>query len=156
MKTTTQHLLLVGWLVDFPFACEWFLLFSGSSDSPADLKADWQPLIVVGVVGAQTLNVKNTHTCAGYVKFNIYIYIHTHKVSLTPPWEDQCEGHRMTRMTGTDCAVMCNLINTHIHTHRHTHTRSLSTSLIFAHCKMISAARSSCSVSSTNECPRIK
>ena len=26
-------------------------------------------------------------------------------------WEDQCEWHRMTRMTGPDCAVMCNLIN---------------------------------------------
>ena len=39
----------------------------------------------------------------------------------------------MTRMTGPDCAVMCNLINTHTHTtryvqfnkytHTHTHTR---------------------------------
>ena len=28
----------------------------------------------------------------------------------------------MTRMTGPDCAVMCNLINTHTHTHTHTHT----------------------------------
>ena len=26
----------------------------------------------------------------------------------------------MTRMTGPDCAVMCNLINTHIRTHTHT------------------------------------
>ena len=25
--------------------------------------------------------------------------------------------HRMTRMTGPDCVVMCNLINTHTHTH---------------------------------------
>ena len=25
----------------------------------------------------------------------------------------------MTRMTGPDCVVMCNLINTHTHTHRH-------------------------------------
>ena len=31
--------------------------------------------------------------------------------------EDQCEWHRMTRMTGPDCVVMCNLINTHTHTH---------------------------------------
>ena len=31
--------------------------------------------------------------------------------------EDQCEWHIMTRMTGPDCAVMCNLINTHTHTH---------------------------------------
>ena len=29
----------------------------------------------------------------------------------------------MTRMTGPDCVVMCNLINTHTHTHTHTHTR---------------------------------
>ena len=27
------------------------------------------------------------------------------------PWEDQCEWHRITRMTEPDCAVMCNLIN---------------------------------------------
>ena len=25
----------------------------------------------------------------------------------------------MTRMTGPDCVVMCNLINTHTHTHAH-------------------------------------
>ena len=31
--------------------------------------------------------------------------------------EDQCEWNRMTRMTGPDCVVMCNLINTHTHTH---------------------------------------
>ena len=42
---------------------------------------------------------------------------HTHTVSLIPPREDQCEWHRMTRMTGPDCVVMCNLINTHTHTH---------------------------------------
>ena len=28
----------------------------------------------------------------------------------------------MTRMTGPDCAVMCNLINTHARTHTYTHT----------------------------------
>ena len=28
--------------------------------------------------------------------------------------------HRMTRMTGPDCVVMCNLINTYIHTYIHT------------------------------------
>ena len=27
----------------------------------------------------------------------------------------------MTRMTGPDCADMCNLINTHTHTHTHIH-----------------------------------
>ena len=33
----------------------------------------------------------------------------------------------MTRMTGPDCAVMCNLINTHTHTHTHTHTSGRGT-----------------------------
>ena len=32
----------------------------------------------------------------------------------------------MTRMTGPDCVVMCNLINTHTHTHTHTHTPARS------------------------------
>ena len=47
------------------------------------------------------------------MQFNKYIhtYIHTY-----PPREDQCEWHRMTRMTGPDCVVRCNLINTYIHT----------------------------------------
>ena len=40
-------------------------------------------------------------------------------ISLILPWEDQCEWHRMTRMTGPDCAVMCNLINTHTHIDPH-------------------------------------
>ena len=30
---------------------------------------------------------------------------------------------RMTRMTGPDCAGMCNLINTHTHTHIHYSSR---------------------------------
>ena len=47
----------------------------------------------------------------------INTYIHTYIVSLIPPREDQCEWHRMTRMTGPDCVVMCNLINTYIHTY---------------------------------------
>ena len=34
----------------------------------------------------------------------------------------------MTRMTGPDCAVMSNLINTHTHTH--THIRTLPTALL--------------------------
>ena len=33
----------------------------------------------------------------------------------THPWEGQCEWHRMTRMTGPDCAVTSDLINTHTH-----------------------------------------
>ena len=79
-------------------------------------------------------NLINTHT---------HTHTHTHtrlirdfrnkyQVSLIPPWEDQREWHRMTRMTRPDCAVMCNLINTdcavmcnliNTHTHTHTHTR---------------------------------
>ena len=60
----------------------------------------------------------------GYVQFNKYTHTHTHTL---PPREDQCEWHRMTRMTGPDCVVMCNLINTHTHlinTHTHTHTHT--------------------------------
>ena len=30
----------------------------------------------------------------------------SYEVLLIPPWEDQCEWHRMTRMTGPDCAVI--------------------------------------------------
>ena len=45
----------------------------------------------------------------GYVQFNKYT--HTH----------QREWHRMTRMTRPDCAVICNLINTHTHTHTQIH-----------------------------------
>ena len=32
--------------------------------------------------------------------------------------------HRITRTTGPDCAVRCNLINTHTHTHTHTNRTS--------------------------------
>ena len=32
----------------------------------------------------------------------------------------------MTRMTGTDCAVMCNLINTHTYTHTHNESQHLA------------------------------
>ena len=51
-----------------------------------------------------------------YVQFNKY----THTLTQT---QTHSEWHRMTRMTGPDYAVMCNLINTHAHTHTHTHTR---------------------------------
>ena len=54
----------------------------------------------------------------GYVQFNRYTHTHTHRQeSLIPPWEDQREWHGMPRMTGPNCAVMCNLINTRTHTH---------------------------------------
>ena len=64
----------------------------------ADHEQDWQPYPVDPYSA-----ICDDHT-----------YIHT--VSLIPPREDQCEWHRMTRMTGPDCVVMCNLINTYIHT----------------------------------------
>ena len=35
----------------------------------------------------------------------------------------------MTRMTGPDCAVMCNLINTHTHTHTHDHRMGTGTTI---------------------------
>ena len=38
-------------------------------------------------------------------------------VPLIPAWEDRCECHRMAKVTGPDCTVMCNLINTHTHNH---------------------------------------
>ena len=61
-----------------------------------------------------THNTHNTHTTHTQHTYNTHTtHIHT---SLIPPREDQCEWHRMTRMTGPDCVVMCNLINTHTHT----------------------------------------
>ena len=62
----------------------------------ADHVPDWNPRILLGMVEARAVNVTYAHT----------------QVSLIPPWEDQCEWHRMTRMTGPDCAVVCNLIHT--------------------------------------------
>ena len=50
----------------------------------------------------------------------ICVTIHTY-ISLIPPWEYQCEWHRITRMTGPDCAVMCNLINIHTDIHTYIH-----------------------------------
>ena len=44
---------------------------------------------------------------------NTHTHIHTQ--------EDQCEWHRMARMTGPDCAVMRNFIDTHTRTLTHTH-----------------------------------
>ena len=61
-------------------------------------------------------NLINIHT-------HIHTYIHTY------PWEDQCEWHRMTRMTGPDRAVMCNLININAYIHKYIHTCSRALSL---------------------------
>ena len=50
----------------------------------------------------------------GYVQFNKYTHTYTR------------EWHRITRMTGPDCAVMCNLINTHTQRNTHTHIDTLT------------------------------
>ena len=67
-----------------------------------DHEQDWQPYSVDPYSA-----IRDDHT-----------YI---QVSLILPWEDQCEWHRMTRMTGPDCAVMCNLINIHTYTGGRSH-----------------------------------
>ena len=54
--------------------------------------------------------------------YHIPLHVYIHTVSLIPPWEDRCEWDRMTRMTGPDCAVMCNLINIHTYIHIYIHT----------------------------------
>ena len=62
-----------------------------------------------------------------YTHTYIHTYIHTFVISIIDPpstREDQCEWHRMTRMTGPDCVVMCNLINKYIHTYIHTYITS--------------------------------
>ena len=78
-------------------------------------------------VWSETTMLRLTHTTRLATAY-VYIYYwvwsgperllreNTHTHTLMPPWEDQFEWHRMTRMTGPDCAVMCNLINTHTHT----------------------------------------
>ena len=74
------------------------------------------------------------------MQFNKYTHTHKHththtkQVSLIPPWEDQCEWHRMTRMAGPDCAVMCNLINTY------SLSLSLSLSLFLTHNRVLHQA----------------
>ena len=52
----------------------------------------------------------------------ICVTIHNTYISLVPPWEYQFEWHRITRMTGSDCAVMFNLINIHTYIHAYMHT----------------------------------
>ena len=68
----------------------------------------------------------------------------------------------MTRMTRPDCAVMCNLINTHTHTHTHTHTQSsgrktrigarspLSTPCFLSLCRHVVTLAQTCMPSSGN------
>ena len=65
-------------------------------------------VVMCNLINTHTHNKIHTHT---HNKIHTHTHTHTHT-----PWEDQCEWHRMTRMTRPDCAVMCNLINTHTHT----------------------------------------
>ena len=50
----------------------------------------------------------------GHVQFDDYSH-----TRIFPLGGDRYEWHIMSRMTATDCAVMCSLINTHTHTHTH-------------------------------------
>ena len=76
-----------------------------------------------------------THTCVCVQDwqpypvdpYSCYMCDYTY-ISLITPWEDQCEWHIMTRMTGPDCAVMCNLIN--IHTYIHS-LRTINSQIVF-------------------------
>ena len=87
----------------------------------ADHEQDWQPYPVdpypYSAICDDHTYIHDRAGLRGYVQFNKYIHTYIHTVSLIPPWEDQCEWHRMTRMTGPDCAVMCNLINIHTYSY---------------------------------------
>ena len=70
--------------------------------------------VMCNLINTHTHTHNHTHTHFPFVAFDQRF---SYQETLIPPWEDQCEWHRMTRMTGPDCAVMCNFINTHTHTH---------------------------------------
>ena len=79
--------------------------------------ADTSTNNLTSIINGTTTHTHVSHTlcCVPFVASDQRF---SSQVSLIPPWEDQCEWRRMTRMTGPDCAViMCNLINTHTHTH---------------------------------------
>ena len=69
----------------------------------ADHEQDWQPY-PVDPHSAICDDHTYIHTCVPFVAFDQRFL------------GDQCEWHRMTRMTGPDCAVMRNLINIHTST----------------------------------------
>ena len=52
-------------------------------------------------------NLINTYIRT-YIHTYLHTYIHIYIVSWILPWEDQCEWHKMTKMTGPDSGVMCN------------------------------------------------
>ena len=58
-------------------------------------------------------NIINTHTQTHkYTRTHTHTHTHAHTSIIDTPWEDQCEWHRITIVTGSDCAVMYNLIHT--------------------------------------------
>ena len=58
----------------------------------------------------------------GYVQLNKYTYIHTYIPTYQVQTYIHTYMHRMTRMTGPDCVVMCNLINIHTYIHTYIHS----------------------------------
>ena len=67
------------------------------------------------VPGAQELNKNCRESVSPYSRLTRFFVI----CITNPPWENECEWHRMTRMAGPDCPFMCNL-NKQTHTHAHT------------------------------------
>ena len=63
----------------------------------------------VGPVAFNPDNLENAHT-----------QTHTHTSIIDPPVGGLMRVTKMARMTGPDCAVMCNLTNTHTHAPTHT------------------------------------
>ena len=64
----------------------------------------------------------------------------------------------MTRMTGPDCVVMCNIINTHTHTHIHTHKHTSSSKKYVSQPDMV-AVRAGGHLNKENAiflCPRLR
>ena len=80
-----------------------------------------------------------------YIQTYIYTYIHTYIHTFYATRIDPPEGgsmilitktwHRMTRMTGPDCVVMCNLIHTYIHTYIHKYTYIVQVERVYPLCR---------------------
>ena len=65
----------------------------------------------------------NEHT---HTRIQTYTQTCTHIHTHSPLWRiNQCECHRMTKMTGSDCVVIsiCAIYSGVINTHTHTHTQ---------------------------------
>ena len=56
------------------------------------------------------------HLCSDISDYILIQQGRSNELDVQNEWEENThthEWHRMTRMTGPDCVVMCNLINTH-------------------------------------------